>query len=465
MNLFDARTAFFITGLLYFLMPLVVWLALREQKSDAVKLWCAGGELFGAGLLLISLRGHIPDWISFELASLFMHLGNTQRIQALRKELGTPMSAPLFAGTVALFWLGYVIFRIMAPDGPFHFVWSLLAVGVQCIWISLLAHRLRRTEHIQSAKWLGIAYLPLALVMLLRAIQVVMGSAAPGLLVNEYVPLVIALMGILSSVLGNTGFLGVFVERASRQQIQHAQELARREENARLGRQITRLDRQRAMGMISASLAHELRQPLTGIGLNAECAEQIIRQDNAPASATAPFIAAILDNMRNATDIMNRIQGFIQAKPVEHQRTSLQTVCTNVSHLMGDWLRSERITLHMQLPPPPLNVQGDPVQLAQILVNLIRNSGQATAGQTSRRITLTLEQQGPQALLHVQDNGPGFGEGALQNNANAFYTTKADGLGVGLSISRSIAEQHQGSLSLRNAPEGGAVVTLALPLL
>jgi signal transduction histidine kinase len=465
LNLFDARTAFFITGLLYFLMPLVVWQALREQKSDAVKLWCAGGELFGAGLLLISLRGQIPDWVSFELASLFMHLGNTQRIQALRKELGTPMSAPVFAATAAVFWLGYVIARTLVPDGPYHFVWSLLAVGVQCIWISLLAQRIRRNEHIQSAKWLGIAYLPLALVMLVRAIQVLMGSADPGPLVNEYMPLAIALMGVLSSVLGNTGFLGVYVERASRQQIQHAQELARREENARLGRQITRLDRQRAMGMISATLAHELRQPLAGIGLNAECAEQIIRQDHAPASATAPFIAAILHNMRNASDIMNRIQGFIQAKPVEHQRTSLQTVCTNVNHLMGDWLRSEHMALQMQLPPTPLNVQGDPVQLAQILVNLIRNSGQATAGQSSRRITLTLEQQGPHALLHVQDNGPGFDAGALQNNANAFYTTKTDGLGVGLSISRSIAEQHQGSLSLRNAPEGGAIVTLTLPLL
>ncbi len=74
MNIFDTRTAFLIAGLLYFLMPLVVWMALRTQKTTSIAQWCIGGELFGLGLLLISLRSQVPDWISYDLAALCMHV-------------------------------------------------------------------------------------------------------------------------------------------------------------------------------------------------------------------------------------------------------------------------------------------------------------------------------------------------------------------------------------------------------
>lgn len=463
MNIFDARTAFLITGLLYFLMPLVVWLALREQKNSSVNLWCAGGELFGLGLLLISLRGHIPDWVSYDVASLCMHLGNVQRIQSLRKQLGNPMPMRTFIALVLAFWLGYEAGRLLAPQGPYHFVWSSLTVAFQSLWIHQLARRIARNERIESAKWLGNAYLPLAIFLVLRAIQVTTGAAVPGLLVDEYVPLTIALLGIFSAVLGNTSFLGVFVERVSRLQVQQARDRARHQESARLGRQIIQLDRQRAMGQISMSLAHELSQPLTNITLIAESASLDAPADTHP--VVSKYIADILRNTHNAIEIMSRIRGFIKARDVQFQRTSLQDVCANVSSLMGDWLRGEHIHLQIHAPDAPLTVQGDPVQLAQILVNLVRNAGQATAGQSSRNVTITLTQQAALCSVQVQDNGPGFSAQALQNNATAFYTTKDDGLGVGLSISRQIAEQHEGHLTLGNAPEGGAVVTLTLPAL
>ncbi len=465
MNLFDARTAFLITGLLYFLMPLVVWLALREQKNGSVTLWCAGGELFGLGLLLISLREHVPDWVSYDLASLCMHLGNVQRIQSLRKQLGNPMPMRAFIALVLTFWLGYEAGRLLAPQGPYHFVWSSLTVAFQSLWIHQLARRIARNEGIESAKWLGNAYLPLAVFLVLRAVQVTTGAAVPGLLVDEYIPLTIALLGIFSAVLGNTSFLGVFVERVSRLQLQQAQDRARHQESARLGRQIIQLDRQRAMGQISLSLAHELSQPLTNITLIAERAKMDLQQDVVSKTEFATYTADILRNTHNAIEIMGRIRGFIKAKDVQLQRTSLQDVCANVNSLMGDWLRGEHIHLQIHAPDAPLTVQGDPVQLAQILVNLVRNAGQATAGQSSRTITMTLTQQNALCCVQVQDNGPGFSAQALQNNAAAFYTTKDDGLGVGLSISRQIAEQHQGHLTLGNAPEGGAVVTLSLPAL
>lgn len=444
-------------------MPLVVWIALREQKSKSVNFWCSGGELFGLGLLLISLRGQIPDWASYDAASLCMHMGNVQRIQALRKQLDNPMSRGLFTSLVLMFWLVFVISRQVYPDGPYHFAWSCLAVAFQCLWMHHLAQAIGRGEGSRSAKWLGYAYLPLAVFLIIRAAQVLSGTATQGLLVNDYTQFVIALMGIFSAVLGNTSFMAVFVERASRQQLQMAANRARREESERLGRQIAQLDRQRGMGLLAASLAHELSQPLTHIHLIAERTQFDIPPDSEP--ALSKHIDDILRNTLHAMEIMSRIRGFIRAREVTFQSVKLSDVCANVTYLMGDWLHSEHIDLQITSAEPALSVQGDPVQLAQILVNLIRNAVQATSGQPERRIRITLQRQGDRATVQVQDNGPGFDPDVLTGDAGTWYTSKSEGLGVGLSISQHIAEQHQGHLTLGNAPEGGAVVTLSLPAL
>lgn len=462
--IFDARTALLITGLLYLLMPLMVWLALRELKHPSVALWSWGGELFGFGLLLMSLRGHTPEWLSYEASNFCIYVGNMLRIQALSKDLHRPLPWSLFAAICAGLGLGYLIGRAMPDGAPVHFIWGALVISAQSIWIAWLARRLARQDRIETANWLGIAYLPLAVTLILRAIQVATGEAMPGMLIDEYMPMAIALSGMLAAVMGNTGFLGMFVERASRRQVEQARERARREANDLLGRQIAHLDRQRGMGMLATSLAHELGQPLTNISLIAEHAALDLRADPVPKSVLLQHIQNIQRNTGNAIDIMARIRGFIKAAPPQHQSACMQDIGTNVMRLMNDWLRSERIDLEWHAPDTPLNVQGDPVQISQILVNLIRNSGQATAGQARRHIRLTLKQEGSWVIFQVQDNGNGFDQECLQNNATAFYTTKPDGLGLGLSISRYIAEQHQGQLTLSNASEGGAVVTLQLPL-
>jgi len=464
MNIFDTRTAFLIAGLLYFLMPLVVWMALRTQKTTSIAQWCIGGELFGLGLLLISLRIQVPDWISYDLAALCMHVGNVTRIQAMQNELGKPMSRPVFAGVVSIFWLGYETGRMIEPYGSYHFIWSLLAIAFQWLWIAHLSRQLAAKESIDSARWLSLAYLPMAVILCVRVLQVVSGSASHGPLIDGYTSMGMALLGIVAAVMGNTSFLGIYAERASRQQIQKAKEDARREETARLGRQIAHLDRQRGLGLIAQSLAHELSQQLANINIIAERAELKAIQAKGLDNAWAQCAADILRNTQVAVDIMNRIRGYIKAKDIEFQPVNLQQVCTNVTHLMNDWLRSEQIGLEIQMPEQDLSVQGDPVQLSQILFNLLRNAGQACSHRPQPRITLRLYTEGDHAMVQVQDNGTGFNPQALLNDTKQLVSTKIDGLGVGLSISSHIAELHHGSLSLNNAHEGGAQVTVSLPL-
>eukprot|EP01032_Pedospumella_encystans_P037538 gene37538-42518_t len=108
---------------------------------------------------------------------------------------------------------------------------------------------------------------------------------------------------------------------------------------------------------------------------------------------------------------------------------------------------------------------GDPVQLSQILMNICRNAIQATQGQAYRHIDLRIWREGNLAHLSIRDNGMGLTPEVLAQVSTAFFSTKSDGLGVGLSISKSIATHHGGSLTISNAPQGGAEVHLILPAL
>ena len=107
---------------------------------------------------------------------------------------------------------------------------------------------------------------------------------------------------------------------------------------------------------------------------------------------------------------------------------------------------------------------GDPIQLSQVLTNVLRNALAAMHDSTLRQIHIHCTQSGDQARLCLRDTGPGLSDDQLQKVGQPFYTTKSTGLGMGLSISRAILSQHGGALTLRNAEEGGAVTELELPL-
>ena len=447
-----------IAGLLYLLMPLLVWLGLRDLQLNSVRLWCLGGELFGVSVLVTAMRGHVPDWMSFEVANICLHLGNLLRMQALRTGLGKPIPWKLFAVICAVPILGYEVMRWF-HHATMHFVWSALWFAVECLWIALIAKRFAQQERLLTAYWLGAAYLPMAITLLIRAYQVMSGAADAGFVVNSPMPLAIALSGIVSAVLGNTGFMGIFVEWASRQQVKQAIQKARREETAGLARQITHLDRQRSISLISMSLAHELSQPMTNIHLSAQCALMDV-SGNQP--ELEKYLKSIMLGSETAMGILERIRQFVKARPVEHHTMDVQHVIKNATDLMGDWLASEKVKLQIHALDTPIMVQGDSVQLTQILVNLIRNAAQATASQVQRHIDIKLQSDESQVQIQVIDNGPGFSEQALSNTASIF-TTKTDGLGMGLSISRHIAEQHGGSIHLGNHDAHGAVATLFIP--
>lgn len=463
MEFFDLRTAYLIMGVLYFCMPLAVWLALRENLNPAVSEWCGGGVMFGIGLFFLGMRGQLPAWVTFEIAGALMNAGNLARIAALRRGLQRPLHRRWQIVLLSPFFLGYEAARWFWPVGAAPYLISLGFMSVYMAWIAALALQLGRQHKLQSAYWLSLVYLLLAALLFVQWLRVGLGHAHLQPLAPDGGAVLLVMMGNLTAVIGNTSFLGMFAEHATRQRLALTQEQARAAENARLASQIAQLDRARSLGMMSMSLAHEISQPLTSLNLNAELA--MLETETSPPSPVRiqQHLQNILRQSRHASEVVQRIRNFITVGNTSFSRVNLQQIHADVLALLQNWLNTEQVQIEVSQPEATLWVQGDAVALAQVLVNIYRNAIQAMAGQPDKRINAQLSQADGLALVLIHDQGPGFSAEALERSSETIFSTKSEGLGMGLLISRQIAEQHHGSLRLRNAAAGGALVELALP--
>jgi C4-dicarboxylate-specific signal transduction histidine kinase len=342
-----------------------------------------------------------------------------------------------------------------------RFVWSSLGAAAALAWLALLARALYRRDQSISAQWIFVCYLALAAVLVIRIPGVLLGVSEPTAMISDPLSNLLIFLGVVTAIVGNIGFLGMFIERMNRETLESAKVQARQEEATRLSEQIAQLDRRRSVGEIAASLAHELSQPLTNIYLIADRMEMSLqqRQDE----SLNKYFEDLNRNTQKAGDILGRIRAFIQSKNTHFERVELSQVITDVSVLIHDLAYNESVDLQVDLPPQGLAVRADPVQLSQIFMNVLRNAIQATHGQPLRQLQIRVWREGEVAHITLTDNGPGLPTEALSQVGTAFFTTKTEGLGVGLSISKSIAQQHGGRLSIGNSTSGGAVVSLQLP--
>lgn len=455
-------TAYFIAGILYLTMPVAVWLMLRKQNAPSNTLWGLGGLCFGLSLILLGMRDKWPDGLTYGVAIWLLVLGPLLRVSALRHELQKPIPLTWLLILSLVFIAVYGVFHGVLNNASLRFMWSSLGAAAVFAWLALLARDLYRRDHSISAQWIFVFYLALSVLLCLRVTSVMFGFAQPTAMTSDPLSLMSIALAVVTSIVGNIGFLGMFIERMNREALESAKVQARQEEATRLSDQIAQLDRRRSVGEIAASLAHELSQPLTNIYLIADRMELTLqqRQDE----SLNKYFSDLNRNTQKAGDILGRIRTFIQSKNTLFERVELSQVITDVSALIHDLAYNESVDLQVSLPAQAVAVWADPVQLSQIFMNVLRNAIQATQGQASRQLKIRVWREGEMAHITLTDNGPGLPTEALSQVGTAFFTTKTEGLGVGLSISKSIAQQHGGSLSIGNSPSGGAVVELQLPV-
>ncbi len=229
---FDIRTASLLVSLLYFILPLTAWIILSRQRSRSVTLWCGSGLLFSLGVLFVGLRGNVPDWVSFPLANLLIFYAIMMRIQSLRLDGAKPWKVPWMASAAVLF--------IVVYECVDHWMGSTLRIQYAllveaCFFLVLVSqawHIGREQEH-RSAYWIAGAYLILAGTLLLRVVALGGGWGSVDTLVASPDLVLITLAAVLASVVGNIGYVGIFLERSLRQQVEDATRSAAEQDVAR----------------------------------------------------------------------------------------------------------------------------------------------------------------------------------------------------------------------------------------
>jgi signal transduction histidine kinase len=230
--------------------------------------------------------------------------------------------------------------------------------------------------------------------------------------------------------------------------------------------ELAHMNRSAVAGDMSASIAHELNQPLGAILAHVGTAKLILRSASPNLQEVQDIIADIARDDLRASEIIKRLRTFLTKTANEWRDVDLNEVVREVLKLLADQASSSQVRLKSVLAPQSLQVYGDPVQLQQVVVNLLVNAMESMkiAAPELRQISIHTGSQNRMAEVSVADQGPGIPPDSLSKIFEPFFTTKAQGMGIGLSIARTIVQAHGGHLGATNQTGGGAVFRFRVPM-
>lgn len=225
----------------------------------------------------------------------------------------------------------------------------------------------------------------------------------------------------------------------------------RAEELLHLG-QVARLNQ---LGELAAGLAHELNQPLTAVLANTQAAQRLLDEEEPDLATAHHAMGQAVNQARRASEVVGRLRRVVERPDLsgQAQPLALADAVHDALHLLEPEIRRCRIAVQVEAPGHLPAVRAEPVALQQIIYNLVMNALQAMeqTEQDPRRLLLSLRPHGTQVLLSVRDTGPGVAPEARAQLFTPFYTTRAGGLGLGLSLSQSLAQAMGGDLTLAPA--------------
>jgi PAS domain S-box-containing protein len=238
-------------------------------------------------------------------------------------------------------------------------------------------------------------------------------------------------------------------------------------EARRLRSDLAHRDRVGTLGALTGAIAHEINQPLAAILSNAQAALRLLEQESPDLSEVREALDDIVSDDKRAATVIHRLRGMLKKEETVREIFDLNGVIAEVIQLIGSEivLRRAKITEDLQSSPP--HVLGDPVQIQQVVLNLLMNALDAIKDRPlkNRSVTITTRADGSKWIVtSVVDEGPGIGKDRAESIFEPFYTTKPDGIGIGLSICRSIVEAHGGRVWAENRLERGAQVSFRLPV-
>ena len=238
-------------------------------------------------------------------------------------------------------------------------------------------------------------------------------------------------------------------------------------ERKRAEAELAHANRVATMGQLTASIAHEINQPIAALLTNAGTAARWLSRRPPNLEKAKPLIDRIISDGRRTADIVSRIRDFSKKAPARKEGLEINEAILEIMRLARAAISEHGVSVNMQLSEELPHILGDRTQLQQVILNLIMNAIEALSevSEGSRELVISTSETDPDGVLvAVGDSGPGLPPAGLARVFEPFFTTKANGLGMGLSICRSIVEAHGGRLWATPNQPNGAVFRVMLPV-
>jgi signal transduction histidine kinase len=237
-------------------------------------------------------------------------------------------------------------------------------------------------------------------------------------------------------------------------------------ESARLRQELAHIGRVSALGELTGSLAHELNQPLTAMLNNAEVAQQHLEAEVIDVAKLHDILSDIVADDKRAAGVIRRLRTMLKKGELEHVALDVNDVVREVTDLVrGDTVLRD-IPVHLDLAAGLPTVRGDRAQLQQVVLNIVLNGLEAASGSSrrARGLIIRTSMDASVVVVAVEDSGTGIDTADVDRLFEPLYTTKPEGLGMGLSIARTIVGAHGGELRASNNAGGGATFAFTLPV-
>jgi PAS domain S-box-containing protein len=254
------------------------------------------------------------------------------------------------------------------------------------------------------------------------------------------------------------GYIGSCIDLTERKQAELDHQLQNME--------LARVGRVTLMGELAASLAHEVNNPLGAMVTNANAGQRLIARGNVEIEELNDLLADIVADGHRAREVIEGIRNMVRKKKTTQSLVPVNEIIRDLLRIVKADAVTRKVALTTEIDSKAGSVMADRVQLLQVLLNLTLNAFEAMSvvRPDARRLVIRADRNGEgEVLVRVRDSGPGFPGGIVEQFFEPFFSTKAEGTGMGLTIARSIIEAHGGTLSGENCDDGGACFTVRLP--
>ena len=478
-NLHPATQLLLLCALVMFwLVPLSAWWMLKGRKDQKARLWFAGIALYALATTIFAFSRASAGPAAYALTFLCSLASIALMIEALRLELdpGEKISNAdryLLATSIPAILIPLVLLQ---EEYLGRLIFLACQSGLQ-LWLIMLAFRIKRVWSSKALDVVIMAFAFYSLTNLARIGEWVISSQIEPLLSFTLLSNLAVTVNFLSVVFYSFGYWGFSLEKAQRnaelsaQQALEAQvrehdarhQQAMASERERLAIRMVELGRFAQAGALSASIAHEINQPLASVRLNLESAVEVLSKEAETGRLRRLLCLSLEENQRAAT-IIRRIRGLFQGKASEVKLMSVDAVVDQATRLLQQNRRATGVTVKVSLnAPAPIRIADG--ELIHALINLTDNaldSVKATQ-EGSKEITISTVQDREATRIRISDNGVGVPAALRETLFELGISSKPEGMGLGLWLARNIVERNGGQLLLEDSTSGRSSFVIVLP--